>query len=743
MKVEPTTRRIASSGIKNSVSFGIKQDGFAHVFNVLRNQLYSNKYKAVLREYSTNAVDAHIEAGIPERPIEVTLPTMLNHNLKIRDFGPALTEEEVYGIYAFYGESTKRNTNSQTGMLGIGSKSAFAYGDNFVINSYVNGKKYVYNAFIDPSQVGQIAKLSEEDSTEESGIEIVIPVNEKDVDKFCETAKEIFQHFKVRPIIKGQEIKFDDREVLFKNNNWKWLKDPKNENGHYATYLYQFTDGATVVMGNIGYPINFDSLNYVGENYGEIRNLCNRNLVLNVEIGDLEISASREQLQYTERTRNFLIKTLENARNEIIDILKNEFAGCKTMFEAKCFIGAINDIYSGLFQFRDLINKNITVNGIKVESSQFWFGGYADGDVKIRALRNPRRGRKLRLDFTNAIDCNKDTVVILNDTKASQGFMNRLLPLAIEEKKYVFVITFRDEEIQSKIEKDLGFDIPMRKFSELPVRKLNEFEGYGNGVRVRAGSVKNSKHLKKVFSVDWSMFSKFRNRLSDYWNIELVDFSKEKGIYVVIDKFAPVGKNGIINDFRRWDDIKTCLEKLKINVPKVIGVKRCMADALSKNNNWTEFGTWLKESIKNSAKTYTQQIVDNRKCFEATSNLHWVLSPSSSKEEFLKNLIDKNGKMAKFYEAFDKMMPDEKSSDLIENITKIMNKLQIEIKFDNINPTFDLEKMAKEVEDRYELITDLNSLQYCCYVYENSRLERLANYVNVIDVCSIKNSKNG
>ena len=58
-----------------------------------------------------------------------------------------------------YGESTKRGTNEQIGQLGLGSKSAFAYGDNFIINSYVKGTKTTYNAFIDPSDVGQISKI--------------------------------------------------------------------------------------------------------------------------------------------------------------------------------------------------------------------------------------------------------------------------------------------------------------------------------------------------------------------------------------------------------------------------------------------------------------------------------------------------------------------------------------------------------------------------------------------------------
>ncbi|SVD36005.1 uncharacterized protein METZ01_LOCUS388859, partial [marine metagenome] len=234
MIAQPTNRNLASSGIENTVSFGIKEDGFAHIFNVLRNQLYSDKYKAVLREYAVNGVDAHIEAGCPDRPVEVTLPTALSPNLKIRDFGCALTQQEVNEIYAFYGESTKRNTNSQTGMLGIGSKSAFAYGDNFVINSFVDGKKHTYNAFIDPSQVGQIAKMGEEDSDEENGVEIVIPTKEEDVTTFAETASEIFQHFKVRPIIKGQPVEFDDRTVLYEGEGWKWRKQRHHHNNYYS-----------------------------------------------------------------------------------------------------------------------------------------------------------------------------------------------------------------------------------------------------------------------------------------------------------------------------------------------------------------------------------------------------------------------------------------------------------------------------------------------------------------------------
>ena len=155
-----------------SYSFGIKDSGLAHIFNVLRNQLYSDKILAVIREYSANAIDAHVEMDKASTPIKVTLPNKLNLKLKVRDFGRGLTETEIAEIYAMYGESTKRGSNAQIGQLGLGCKSAFAYGDNFVINSFVDGNVTSYNAFIDPSQVGRISKLHSKNTSEKNGIEI-------------------------------------------------------------------------------------------------------------------------------------------------------------------------------------------------------------------------------------------------------------------------------------------------------------------------------------------------------------------------------------------------------------------------------------------------------------------------------------------------------------------------------------------------------------------------------------------
>ena len=74
MKPLEKTQTLKTSGIQKSVSFGIKQSGIHHVLGILRDQLYSDKILANIREYATNAVDAHVVAGCADRPIEVTFP---------------------------------------------------------------------------------------------------------------------------------------------------------------------------------------------------------------------------------------------------------------------------------------------------------------------------------------------------------------------------------------------------------------------------------------------------------------------------------------------------------------------------------------------------------------------------------------------------------------------------------------------------------------------------------------------
>ena len=327
MITKPNKNTVKQSEDFKSYSFGIKKEGLAHIFNVLRNQLYSDKVLAVIREYSTNAVDAHAEVGKLDEPIKVTLPNQLSPYFKVRDYGRGLTEKQIGQIYAMYGESTKRGTNEQIGQLGLGSKSAFAYGDNFVINSFVKGTKTSYNAFIDDTQIGQISKLTSEKSKEKDGIEIVIPAKEGDFDSFKEKALSLFTHFKVKPQVEGvDEGNFykEDAKSLIHSDDW----------------TIRNSGDSVAVMGNIAYPLSTSALDlpYGSPEYQLVSHVA---LCLYVNIGDLDISASREALQYTDETKKTITNKLKSILKQIPQMISDEMKDCKNLWEAKMVYGKL------------------------------------------------------------------------------------------------------------------------------------------------------------------------------------------------------------------------------------------------------------------------------------------------------------------------------------------------------------------------------------------------------------------
>ena len=98
-----------------SVSSDFKTSGFkiqasAKAFEILSSNIYTNKVRAVIREYNCNAYDAHVDAGT-ERTWDVHLPTMLESYFSVRDYGTGLSDQQVREIFTTYFHSTKTNSN--------------------------------------------------------------------------------------------------------------------------------------------------------------------------------------------------------------------------------------------------------------------------------------------------------------------------------------------------------------------------------------------------------------------------------------------------------------------------------------------------------------------------------------------------------------------------------------------------------------------------------------------------------
>lgn len=344
----PTVERFGSF---TESKFGISSsEDLVYIFDILRSKLYSNKIAAVVREYSTNAADANVENGIRDRPIVITAPTRMSPEFKVRDYGRGLSEDEIRNVYCMYGRSTKRNSNDYTGQLGLGSKSGFAYGDSFTIVSYKDGRKHTYTAYIDESRLGSIAKISESETTEENGIEIVIPANISDISSFEREIIRAVKYFKIKPnVLNINSVVFQsDQEKLISGDGWAIYK----ETSHY------YDSKAVAIMGNIGYPINIQT---TGDN-NYANNVLTTPICIEFAIGELSISANREELEYNDATKKAILKRMKKIENEVSASAEAHIKSCANIIEARRAYAAYNRHLSYI------IGRKIKWNGVSISS---------------------------------------------------------------------------------------------------------------------------------------------------------------------------------------------------------------------------------------------------------------------------------------------------------------------------------------------------------------------------------------
>ena len=129
-------------------AFVIKASPLA--FAIMSSNLYSDKIKAIVRELSCNARDAHVAAGKEDVPFDIHLPTYADPTFYIKDYGTGLSKEQIAGdhdehgnfvpgLYQTFFDAPKDKTNDMIGCLGLGSKTPFAYARQFTVESRYNG----------------------------------------------------------------------------------------------------------------------------------------------------------------------------------------------------------------------------------------------------------------------------------------------------------------------------------------------------------------------------------------------------------------------------------------------------------------------------------------------------------------------------------------------------------------------------------------------------------------------------
>lgn len=291
------------SGQQETRNLTIEANGKA--FKELISGIYSDKAYAIARETMANCVDSHVQAGTPDRPFDLKVPTTFDPEYMIRDYGVSMTHDMVMTLYSTLFRSTKDDPNSDesnkfVGKFGLGSKSPFSYTDAFQLTAYLNGESRIYDIYFNGG-VPQIALFATLPTEEANGIMITFPVDPKDMKDFERAIIRASEALPVPPNFIGKAINLPQRRVIKQGKRWKLLDTTA-------------TGAAEAKQGTVLYPLNF---NAVVDCPPELKPLFAQTIHLEFPIGELDVVTSREALSYDAATSANIIRAFEELRDDL------------------------------------------------------------------------------------------------------------------------------------------------------------------------------------------------------------------------------------------------------------------------------------------------------------------------------------------------------------------------------------------------------------------------------------------
>jgi hypothetical protein len=453
MKLTDVRPVVESSGQMEEQFFSIKDQGM--IFDILRSKMYSNPVLAICREISCNARDAHREVGKPDMPIQIVLPNNLDWSYRIRDFGPGISPDRMSNIFIQYTASTKRDDNVQTGGFGLGAKTPFSYSDSFAIVTVYNGIKYQYNCFIDPTKVGKLALLSQEETKEPNSTEIIIPVEPKDAFSFADWTEHACRHWTVKPIIKGGNIKWQTHTPILEGKGWA-ITTSSTHSSHQAR----------MIIDGIEYPLSLDALRTYAKT--TLIDHCQGNVLMYFGVGELSLSASREQLYLDKKTQDKIRERLEEMQKDIKKLVDAKIDAYPDLWQANIYYHKdLNGIFSGLGFLGKLEWK-----GIELQNNS-WLSISCPGFIFTRGKHSRKHGtdpNKLSRSRMTSIHFEAHSGIFINDLPIKEPTPRHVKKAFDDDPQLnsIQVICPTDKITEATLNKTLHLDkMSPRRMSEL------------------------------------------------------------------------------------------------------------------------------------------------------------------------------------------------------------------------------------------------------------------------------------
>lgn len=236
---------LESGEISDSIAMSLDLDSAQILMQMLSKNLYSDGIGSTVRECASNALDSHRRVGTKD-PIIVSFGTNIqgNYEFAVEDFGIGLDADDVKNIISKYGKSTKRNSSTELGMMGLGFKAPLAYSSSFYFICRKDGMERKYMMY-EGEDGNTIDLMYESETDQKNGVKVIVPVKYKDHSDFYHKIQEQLAYF--------ENVYFDCGTII--NNDFKITRTE-----HFQHSPLSKDPMLHLCLDNVYYPIDFVKL---------------------------------------------------------------------------------------------------------------------------------------------------------------------------------------------------------------------------------------------------------------------------------------------------------------------------------------------------------------------------------------------------------------------------------------------------------------------------------------------------
>lgn len=339
MQITTKEQKFKTTAEKEEIKFEVDTLNPAIMIKIV-SDMYPNPRQTLLTEYVQNALDSHSEAGCPERPVEIQLPTELEPNYIVRDYGIGMTEKDITDTFRYVFRSTKNTEEDKLGGFGIGKLVFGAYSGIMYLDLFDGENVQNYLVRLKDGFAGCQEQYTAP-SKEPKGVQVTVPVFTKDINYFRDVAVFQYGFLGTQPKILGEEGFFDEFNEWRTNKLLVETDDSKNrlfncKVEYLPPFIGNHTRHALALIGGLPFKIDMGTLSQntsTKRDQDAIDILQDRFFTLEFGPNDVDIVPSRDNLKYNMKTCRAVLHRMCELMDRVYAYIEKEMENIETLPE--------------------------------------------------------------------------------------------------------------------------------------------------------------------------------------------------------------------------------------------------------------------------------------------------------------------------------------------------------------------------------------------------------------------------